>query len=304
MQKLNIIFIVGAGRSGSTIIDRILGSMNNIKSFNEIYALWEGGFIENNLCSCRSKFRRCSFWENVIRSTFNKSIDDVDIDSILKLYNSFDHSKYVPIMMLGLFGKKKKQELKEYQDILRKLYFSIAEKANTDIIVDSSKVPSRALLLNNIPEFNVNIIHLVRDPRAVVYAWNKKKFEPATDKLMKKNKQSGLVRTWIIRNILSEIILKKIPGITVRYEDFAKHPKQTFDFIINNTPILKGKNNPFITETEVELPKFHSMSGNPDRFKSGLTKIKYDDEWRHKISKGNKIKTDILTFFLRIRYKY
>ena len=302
MQKLNIIYLVGIGRSGSTILDRILGSMDGIKSFNEIYRLWEEGFIDNNLCACGNRFRDCSFWENVIRNTFNESIDDIDIDSILKLHHSFDHSKHVPFMILGLLWKKKKEELDEYQNILRKLYFSIAEKANTDIIVDSSKVPSRALLLNNIPEFNVNIIHLVRDPRAVVYAWNKEKFDPAKNKLLKRDKKSA--RAWIIRNILSEVILTKIPGITVKYEDFAKYPKQTFNFIINSTSILKGKNNPFITETEVELPILHSMGGNPDRFKTGITKIKYDDEWRYKISKRSKITTDILTFFLRMKYKY
>jgi len=53
---IKVIYIAGWGRSGSTLIDGILGHTPGLVSVGEIKFIWERGFIENRRCSCGERF--------------------------------------------------------------------------------------------------------------------------------------------------------------------------------------------------------------------------------------------------------
>jgi hypothetical protein len=69
-------------------------------------------------------------------------------------------------------------ELEDYIDVLSRLYQAIKEVSNASYIVDSSKVPQFAWLLEEMPGAELHIIHLVRDSRATTYSWQRQRLRP------------------------------------------------------------------------------------------------------------------------------
>ena len=90
-MPLKVIYISGEGRSGSTLLDRIFGTLEGVSSFNEIYELWEHGYIDNGKCSCGQDIKECSFWAEVSKDVINKYGDP---QQILKLQDEVDHSRH------------------------------------------------------------------------------------------------------------------------------------------------------------------------------------------------------------------
>jgi len=59
---IRVLYIGGWGRSGSTLLDLILGQAPGLFSAGEVREIWQSGLAENRLCGCERPFRDCSFW--------------------------------------------------------------------------------------------------------------------------------------------------------------------------------------------------------------------------------------------------
>jgi hypothetical protein len=101
----------------------------------------------------------------------------------------------------------------------------ISEATGATAFVDTSKTPEFAVALNDLPNVDLYLLNLVRDPRAVACSWYKKKRSfPA----LIRN-----ARDWLRRQRQLEAWK---PGLgerfmTVRYEDLAENPVDTIDAI-------------------------------------------------------------------------
>ena len=60
-----IIYIAGFERSGSTILDIMVGNMNNHFSVGELSFYPVNGIVDNEFCSCGERVLDCSFWKRV-----------------------------------------------------------------------------------------------------------------------------------------------------------------------------------------------------------------------------------------------
>ena len=77
MDKVKVIYIAGEGRSGSTLLERILGQHNKIFAAGELIHIWERSFMENQLCSCGKSFYECEVWKDII-SNFRKKVHNIN----------------------------------------------------------------------------------------------------------------------------------------------------------------------------------------------------------------------------------
>ena len=66
-RAVPVLFIAGFGRSGSTLLDRLLGSTPGVHSGGELAAIWTHGLVDDRLCSCGAPFSGCPFWRAVGR---------------------------------------------------------------------------------------------------------------------------------------------------------------------------------------------------------------------------------------------
>src|SRR5688572_24003314 len=67
---MRVVFIASAGRSGSTILDRLLGSTPDVWSGGELARVWGVVDEPGRLCACGQTPRQCEFWSAVLRETF------------------------------------------------------------------------------------------------------------------------------------------------------------------------------------------------------------------------------------------
>ncbi|MBT8240919.1 MAG: sulfotransferase, partial [Acidimicrobiia bacterium] len=61
-MKQPVLFIGGLGRSGSTLIERLLNEYPDVFAIGESVHIWERGLRDNELCGCGVPFDRCVFW--------------------------------------------------------------------------------------------------------------------------------------------------------------------------------------------------------------------------------------------------
>ena len=60
-----VLFISGWGRSGSTLLDRMLSSSLGFFASGELREVWWRGVQENRQCGCGVGFNECPFWRAV-----------------------------------------------------------------------------------------------------------------------------------------------------------------------------------------------------------------------------------------------
>lgn len=294
-----VIYIAGEGRSGSTILDRTLGSIDGVSSFNEMHVILKPDYLEEQLCSCGKLVDECPFWTAVNSDLAER----FDLDRMQKLSTKFDRSGAMPRLFFGLIWGDARRELREYAAFCEAQMTTIAHHAGCDTIVDSSKVPTRSLILKRYAGLPVHTIHLVRHPGAVAASWARKKADPSLKGDMTQYSKNRSFGVWVYKQLASELLRFSGPYFRLRYEKFAKSPRSTIGEIMRFVPDLRDRETRFLSESEVDLPPLHSLSGNPDRFESGPTEIREDKKWKS-AEAGSLGIWAVLLFPFMMRYGY
>jgi hypothetical protein len=302
-----VLYIAGSGRSGSTILDNILGQLDGFVSAGEVRFLWERGMREDRTCACGTPFSECPFWGDVLTRAYGGR-EAVDPARMMELLARGTRARQIP-RMLGRPSRRREfvAGLDELGERLSALYGAIAASSDARVIVDSSKLPTYGLVVDNVPGIDLRVVHLIRDPRATAYSWRRKKELPdkrggGTMQQQGPFKASGL---WTMWNTAAGAFWGKEQGryMQLRYEDFVREPKRTVEQICS----FVGENlagSPFVSETEVQLTPSHSVAGNPSRFTTGRVELRPDDEWRTSMRGSDRAVVTAVTWPLLWRYGY
>ena len=307
MKTVKILAIAGAGRSGSTLLDKILGQEENIVSVGELDHVWDAGFKQNLLCSCYTPFKSCRFWNNVFDEAFG-GMHNVNADEIIELKESVDRAIFAPFIAIPwLRTPRYSRELNIYVDILSKLYKAVYKVSNCRVILDSSKSPSYLHALRLATDTELNIIHLVRDSRAVAYSWQRKKLiaqsQEKEDYMPTQNTAQSSLQ-WSVRNVLTYSLKSfSYSYKLVRYEDFVKEPQSVLTNIMTNLNIDNCQFSS-LTDQSPNRTDVHAILGNPIRFEKGPIRIRADMEWKEKLETKEKFVSTALTLPLLFAYGY
>src|SRR3989337_1492741 len=90
---MRILYIGGAGRSGSTLIELILGNMPGFFSVGEIRYFWEYVLEEDLSCGCGEIITSCTFWSKVLREIL--SHEQIDIQKVAATAQDIDRTRNV-----------------------------------------------------------------------------------------------------------------------------------------------------------------------------------------------------------------
>jgi Sulfotransferase family len=303
-QKLRIILIAGSGRSGSTLLDNILGQTPGFFSGGELGNLWDFAREEARLCACGTRLRECEIWSGIFRRLYK----DMPLNEVFG--TGRDHYRYMRLQDLWRLTTERGRQrfLQLAADYAREaldIYQAIADQTGAHTIVDSSKGPARTYLINQIPELDVYTIHLVRDARAVAFSGRRKKPDPSLPNSYQ-HFPSGPVNV-TIRWILSHQVerLCKTPGryLMIRYEDFVAAPDREIlrIFGLIGAP---AEERATIANHTVRLMRVHSINGNPSRFIQNAVTLKPDDEWRSKMSRFDRALVSALAWYFNRRFGY
>jgi hypothetical protein len=304
---MRILCISGSGRSGSTILHNLLGQLEGFTAVGEVRFVWDRGFIKNSSCGCGTRFRKCAFWNAVVSTAFG-GMDRVNAEEMWRLFEDFPVYQF-PWVVFPSVQSKLVSRLKKYLDNLEKLYGAIETTSTARVIVDTSKQPHYAYLLQMLPGVQLFCIHLVRDSRAVAYSWQRQKlFEPQCTSLEYMAKQGPFNSSlqWLARNLGAHFLFRKegVKHMPLRYEDFVRRPRASIEDIL----AFLGEECGDLTFTSdcgaVISQACHSVFGNLVRFQTGEVSLKIDDAWEKKMKWIDKFIVTSLTWPLLSKYGY
>jgi len=299
----NVIFIAGSGRSGTTLLDCLLGQYQGFFSAGELAQIWKRGALQDQLCGCGEPFRSCSFWNAVLVESFGSSSHD--FETLERLRKAAQRARYIPYYLSH--RDPPEREVSVYRDALAALYRGIKKISACDFVVDSSKEPPHGFLVSSLPGFEFRVIHLIRNSMAVAYSWKRKRLRPEIhwrEQYMPVRKVFKSAYMWNYYHVGTELLRTVTKSsVALRYEDLTGDPASSMKRILS----WLGQGH-LQSEAIFEFGKIvnfrqnHSIGGNPFRFKTGAIQIKTDDEWKRRMTRRDKAGVIAVTFPLLAKY--
>jgi hypothetical protein len=175
------------------------------------------------------------------------------------------------------------------------------------VIVDTSKSPVYGRFLMQIPELDVRVLHLVRDPRAIANSFRREKVHPITGKQVERMPLLHSAALWTAWSLTSGGLWRrgerKGTYLRVRYEDFVSMPQAVFKEIVEFAG-QQFTGAPFVGPNLVELGHNHILTGNFIRYQRGQVVINPDLRWTSEMSAVHKTLVTALTWPLLPFYGY
>lgn len=301
-----VLFVGGFGRSGSTLVERVIEATPQAVSLGEVVHLWRRGILEDELCGCGEPFSQCAFWTEVGDRAFG-GWAEVDVDRVLALHDAVDRQRRF-LRTLRPSGVAARDEILQYTSYYRAVYRAAAEVAGADLVVDSSKHASLALALGNDREIDLRVLHLVRDSVAVAHSWSKEVNRPETkdrDQTMVRYSSVRASSLWMSNNVLVQAArLVRTPVQRMKYEDFVRDPRGALRRVWKALALPGSFDVDIAAGTGIELPRGHSIGGNPMRFKKGPLVIRADEAWRRDMPSKHRRTVKLLTAPVRMWMGY
>jgi hypothetical protein len=270
-----VVYILGRGRSGSTTLGQSLGAGRGFFYAGEVRYLWDPVLTHETPCACGAQLSECPVWGRVLAE-----LTHVDLDWIVRCQREvLQESK------LGRLLRSRAPEswpaLAAFRDATRELYAAIATVTGCRVIVDSSKRPSHALVLGQVPQLAPYYVHLVRDPRASAYSWRNRQYRGGAGGEIRQRTSLDATLRWLLLNLGSELVTYRTGRARsrrMRYEDFIASPRGT----IADLARWAGESldeSVFADERTVRVPASHAIAGNPVRSRTGEVVLRDNAEW-------------------------
>ena len=169
-EGLRVVYISGWGRSGTTVVDRLLGQLPEFCSVGELRSLWDCDPVSQP-CSCGQVVAECALWAPSLCGALG-GVTSSEFATMRELRDRSSRSRDVPVRWASSTVHRPAGPITlEYGDRLEALYRQVAARSGAHTIVDSSKHPSEAQLLTRRAGIDLHLLHMVRDPRGVAYSW-------------------------------------------------------------------------------------------------------------------------------------
>ncbi|MEL6195837.1 MAG: sulfotransferase [Myxococcota bacterium] len=222
-EQLPLLYITSNGRSGSTLLDLLLGSHSELWTAGELQLLDWHRRVPSERCGCSAPFNECPFWGAL-------QLDQKDV--ILQGRYHYGHGatgvirpKDLKNLWLPSLGTDDPDYAEASYRIARTILRQARmEKPNTKWLVDASKTPYRLLALSRSSFFNVFAIHITKRPEAFVHSMTRNATASTRTTLR-------MAMRWIVENrIIDEVLRRELPAnqrMAIKYEDLATDPEKT-----------------------------------------------------------------------------
>lgn len=286
--KPKIVYIFGAGHSGSTLLDVLLGCHSDVAGLGEVHRLSISP--DTRQCGCGQTILQCDWWRSVI-SCYQAKHDCNDDDtqpwwekyplSLPRQFHQIGPGAQLALDLAAVLGNRTLLKLAtaalpgvaRYLASIHNshaLFDCVAAEKRVRLVVDSTKNALRGKALYMSAPSRFMAIHLVRDGRAVAMS------------AMHREGVSMAVaaKDWKRANFRTDLVLRSIPSALkarLRYEDICRAPLESINTIFSTIGLSA------MDLHELQLPKVpHQIPGNPFLF-NGISNIKLDEKWRRLI---------------------
>jgi hypothetical protein len=275
--RIPLVYILSTGRSGSTLLDVLLGAQPRCCTLGEFQLLDVDGHRQQR-CGCHRPFAGCDFWRPVLRGLGRGRNYRLDH------FRSGRHPsgkvlrwRYLPALLTGRLTGRLRAEASAYGAGNRLALEAAWQSAwqmegETAWLVDASKDPYRLHWLQASGHFDLRVVHLVRRPHGFV------------SNMMRGAGRSGrgaLLRytaRWIVDNLIAVALLRRsFEGAAVRrvfYEDLATDPEGTIRSLCDWLGLPFDAERTRTTRYQVN----HGVAGNHPRWRD--LRVALRETWR------------------------
>lgn len=311
-EKVKVLYIAGNGRSGSTLLGVVLGQVPGFFNVGEVRRVWDDYLSEDDArtgaersCSCGVHFRECPAWSAIFRQAFG-GWDAVDRRALSASSWKFSmHKRLIAPTMRQTAFPWEREELDTFLGALDKMYAAIPAATGARVVVDASKWPMYGAMVSMLPSVEMYVLHLVRDPRAVVFSFTRVKVKPGEMYIP----PQGVLKTtgyWVAVNPAVEHYWDAASNpryMRMTYESFVRSPLESLTRIVDFVG-ESGVELPIRGERNVTVDATHSVAGNESRAARGELTLRLDDEWRRKLPRRHRALVEALTWPMLVRYGY
>jgi len=298
--KPRVLYICGWGRSGSTVVDRVLGEAPGFVSVGELRSLWDTDPAVQ-LCGCGAPIADCRLWGPILHAM--SSAGGYTVDSVRELRDATSRSRHLVRLWRAAKGGRRAplSAAVRYGDVLTGIYAAVRMATGSAIVVDSSKHPAEALVLAARPDVDLTVLHLVRDPRGSAYSWSRRRRRAVEDMEARHTPEPprrGLFSSsawWTTWNAVAESMIRPVLGsryLSLRYEDVMDSPRDQLGAVVQRLGVSAG-DLPFVGTNEVVLGAAHTVAGNPNRMERGVVRLEADTEWRRELRGADRWKATL-----------
>ncbi|WP_169237265.1 sulfotransferase domain-containing protein [Candidatus Roseilinea sp. NK_OTU-006] len=271
----------------------------------ELQALWGPTPLADELCSCGAPMLSCELWRAVFEEAFGCVPDARMIARLRFLRDATSRARHV--FLEEAFRRRPQWGAmqREFLEHTVHLYLAIQRVTRCRVIVDTSKWPSYVLLLARQPALEVRVTHLVRDPRAVAYSWQRAKAWRTTGaQQVRRQSPWRSAMSWLRENALLGMMRPFFHQhyMRMRYEDFARAPVTMLNSLLRfvGVPELKAP----ASTREFHVRGHHVFGANPDRLGRDEIIVQPDEAWRTELSLAHCWSVRMITLPLALRYGY
>ena len=305
MQPAKVLYLCGAGRGGGTLLGRLLDQHPEVFYAGELRQLWRPGLMQR-VCACGAPIGTCPFWQAAF-AWLERAVGALDLAWLDAMRLRHTRTRHALRFALGLPPGAEGQA---FGTFLATLYRAVADVSGARLIVDSSRSLAYAHLLRHTPGLRVRALHLVRDPRGVVFSWQR----AATGgriglevRLRRKAFLSALA-DWAAQNALAERARRwgRDDYYRLRYEDLLADPRGHLAGLarwlgLDPVPLTAAIADDGCSAT---LRPGHSVEGNIYRRAAGPVALDLDDAWRSAMPPVQRCLVAVLAGVWMRRYGY
>lgn len=231
-----VIYVMGAGHSGSTILGVALGNCSDMFFAGELQ-----NFLRRSGTPVLGGVERTRFWASV-----RELVPDAG-----ELYGNQAHRllerSSAPFRLRRLGARRTLRE--RYLTVTPAIIRAVAATSGSSYVVDTSHFPLRARLLQQLDDVELYLIFLVRDPQPVVASINRLigRHDARRRRRMTVKTNAELWLTYA----LSLLVFLRQPErrrLLVRYEDFVAAPEHVLRQILD------------VSASAAEIPELDSLS--------------------------------------------
>jgi glycosyltransferase involved in cell wall biosynthesis len=302
-----VVYIAGSGRSGSTLVERVLGEIPGLTNVGELLDLARRTAPNDERCGCGLPFGECPFWAKVGERAFG-GWETGQLAGLERLRGRVARQRHLPkLLAMAVAGRGFRADVAKFGASYAAIYQAVADTDGTTCVVDASKVPAQALALAR-AGIDIRVVHLVRDARGVAYSLGKQVARPHAVKAAEQMWGSLPLEAagrWLAIQSEAELLRRcGIPVARVLYGDFVRRPRPVIEQALTRLGLPPSRSDlAHIGDGQVALGRSHGLSGNPSRFTEGEVRLHADEAWRRHMSRRDQIVVTAITLPLLVRYR-
>lgn len=257
-QRPKVVYVMGAGRSGSTILGVALGNCAGVFYAGELES-----WLRRAGAPDPGDEERTRFWDAIREQVRGEDLFGE------RAWRLLEHSAAA----LRFYNWPARRRLRSrYLEVTETLYRTIARTATATHVVDTSHYPLRARELRRLRGVEVYLVYLVRSPHKVVASFSR----PDTPK-SRKTPLATNVYLWLTHLVSMVVFLghRRDRRMVLYYEDFAADPERILGQLMSALDVAATR--PQLTSLDRGIPfqgnrllrfktiTFHQSSEQPER---------------------------------------